>query len=70
MTREIPSWLADNLEADVMPTSIRLDLELSQYTTRKTLPWHTRSLYSIVHILVWFYERMEVQDPGITIVLP
>jgi len=70
MTRKIPSWLADNLEANVMPAPIQSDPGFSQYTPRKTLPWHTRSLYPVVQIVVWSNKRMEVHDPGITIILP
>ena len=35
MTAEIPSWLTDNLEADVVPISIVLYLESGQNITRK-----------------------------------
>lgn len=31
MTTKISSWLANDLEADVVPMSIKLDLDSSQY---------------------------------------
>jgi hypothetical protein len=68
MTTEISSWLADNLEADVVPASIRLDPDLSSYMPRKTLPWHTWSPCPVVHILFRLCERVKVRGPGVTII--
>ena len=70
MTTEISSWLADNLETDIMPASIGLDPDLSSYMARKTLPWHTWSHRPVVHILFRLCERVKVRDPGVTIIFP
>jgi hypothetical protein len=70
MTTEISSWLADNLEADVVPTSIGLEPNLSSYMPRKTLPRHTWSPSPVVHILSRLCERVKVHDPGVTIIFP
>lgn len=70
MATEISSWLADNLEANVMPAQTRLDPDLSPYMPRKTLPWHTWNPCPVVHILFRLCERMKVRVPGVTIVFP
>jgi hypothetical protein len=70
MTTEISSWLADNLEADVVPASIGLDADLSSYMPRKTLPWHTWSPSPVVHILFRLCKRVKVHGPGVTIIFP
>jgi hypothetical protein len=70
MTTEISSWLADNLKADVVPASIRLDPDLSSYMLQKTLPWHTWSPCPVVHILFRLCERVKVRGPGVTIIFP
>ena len=70
MTTKIPSRLADNLETNVVPVSFGLDLDLGPYTSRKTLPWHTWSSCSVMHILFRFCERVEIRDPGVTVIFP
>jgi len=70
MTTEISSWLADNLEADVVPASIGSDPDLSSYMPRKTLPWHTWSPCPVVHILFRLRECVKVHGPSVTIIFP
>lgn len=69
MTTEISSWLADNLEADVVPASIGLDRSGLVYAA-KTLPRHTWSPCPVVHILFRLCERVKVRAPGVTIIFP
>ena len=48
---------------------IGLNLELSLHA-KKILPWHTWSPCSVVHILFRLCKRVEVRNPGVTIIFP
>ncbi len=72
MATKISSWLTDDLQANVVPTPVTLNLVRPSECreAKATLPRHTRNLGPIMHILFRLCKGMEVGNPSVTIIFP